>query len=134
MRFMTIVKSAEKYGFPPQELIDAIEKLRLEAVAAGAMLETGGLAPTATGKSVRLRQGRLQVLDGPFTETKEVVGGYAVFELKSQDEAVEWSRRFMELHREHWPGWEGETEVRQMFGPEDLGEAAEIHSRASARK
>jgi hypothetical protein len=134
MRFMTIVKSAEKYGFPPQGLIDAIEKLRLEAVAAGAMLDTGGLAPTATGKAVRLRQGRLQVLDGPFTETKEVVGGYAVFELKSQDEAVEWSRRFMELHREHWPGWEGETEVRQMFGPADLGEAAEIHSRAGASK
>jgi hypothetical protein len=134
MRFMTIVKSAEKYGFPPQGLIDAIEKLRLEAVAAGAMLDTGGLAPTATGKSVRLRQGRLEVIDGPFTETKEVVGGYAVFELKSQDEAVEWSRRFMELHRELWPGWEGETEVRQMFGPEDFGEAAEIHSRASARQ
>jgi hypothetical protein len=133
MRFMTIVKSAEKYGFPPQGLIDAIEKLRLEAVGAGAMLETGGLAPTATGKSVRLRQGRLEVIDGPFTETKEVVGGYAVFELKSQDEAVEWSRRFMELHREHWPGWEGETEVRQMFGPEDLCEAAEIHLHAGAR-
>jgi len=57
-----------------------------------------------------------------------------VFELKSQDEAVEWSRRFMELHREHWPGWEGETEVRQMFGPADLCEAAEIHLRTGARK
>jgi hypothetical protein len=61
------------------------------------------------------------VTDGPFTETKEVVGGYAQFELKSKREAVESAVRFMELHKKHWPGWEGETEVRQMFGPEDFG-------------
>ncbi|HEY6931286.1 MAG TPA: YciI family protein [Thermoanaerobaculia bacterium] len=120
MRFMTIVKSEEKFGFPPQELIDAIEELRQEGIKSGVFLDTGGLAPTATGAAVRLRGGKLSVVDGPFTESKEVVGGYAVFELPSQKEAIEWSRRFMELHRKHWPAWEGVTEIRQLFTPEDL--------------
>ena len=125
MRFMTIVKSAERFGFPPPALIDAIEKLRLEAVGKGVMLDTGGLAPSATGKAVRLRSGQLSVVDGPFTESKEVVGGYAVFELDSQDEAVEWTRRFMELHTQHWPGWEGTTEIRQMFVSKECVELQE---------
>jgi len=64
------------------------------------------------------------VTDGPFAEAKEVVGGYAQFELKSNEEAVESAVRFMELHNKHWPGWEGETEVRQMFGPEDFAPQA----------
>jgi hypothetical protein len=69
---------------------------------------------------VRLSGGQLTVTDGPFTEAKEVVGGYAQFELKSKEEAIEGARRYMELHKELWPGWEGETEIRQMFGPEDF--------------
>jgi hypothetical protein len=117
MRFMTIVKSVERPGSPPKELLEAVENLRQEATRAGVMLQTGGLAPTATGTSVRLRGGRVTVTDGPFTESKEVVGGYAVFELKSKEEAIVWARRFMELHREFWPSWEGETEIRQLFGP-----------------
>jgi hypothetical protein len=60
------------------------------------------------------------VIDGPFTESKEIVGGYAQFELPSKEEAVKGAVQFMELHRKHWPGWEGETEIRQMFGPEDF--------------
>jgi hypothetical protein len=60
------------------------------------------------------------VKDGPFTEAKEVVGGYAQFELTSKEVAVESAKRFMELHRQHWPGWEGETEVRQMYEPGDF--------------
>ncbi|PYV07492.1 MAG: hypothetical protein DMG07_28680, partial [Acidobacteria bacterium] len=91
-----------------------------EATKAGTMVEGGGLAPTALGARVRLSRGQLAVIDGPFTEAKEVVGGYAMFELKSKEEAVESTLRFMELHREHWPGWEGETEIRQVFGPEDF--------------
>jgi hypothetical protein len=70
---------------------------------------------------VRLSQGQVTAIDGPFTEAKEVVGGYAVFELKSKAEAIEGALRFMALHRKHWPGWEGETEIRQLFGPHDLG-------------
>lgn len=118
MRFMMLVKSAENSGPPPKELMDAIAKLSEEAVKAGTMVNSGGLAPTATSTRVRVSRGQVTATDGPFAEAKEVVGGYAVFELKSKEEAIEGALRFMELHKEHWPGWEGETEIRQMFGPE----------------
>jgi hypothetical protein len=120
MRFMMLVKSAENSGPPPKELMDAIDKLAGDAVKTGAMIDSGGLAPTAQSTRVRLSRGRVNVIDGPFTETKEVVGGYAVFEFRSKQEAIESATQFMELHREYWPGWEGETEIRQMFGPEDF--------------
>ena len=119
MRFMMIVKHAEKQGLPPKALMDAIEKLAEEETKAGKMVGSGGLGPTAHGARVRLSGGKVTVTDGPFAETREVVGGYAQFELKSKEEAVESAVRFMELHKKHWPGWEGETEVRQMFTPED---------------
>jgi hypothetical protein len=118
MQFMMIVKHAEKQGPPPKELIDAITKMSQEAAQAGTMRGSGGLAPTAQGARVRLSGGKLTVIDGPFTEAKEVVGGYAQFELKSKEEAIEGAMRFMELHKKYWPGWEGETEIREMFGPE----------------
>jgi hypothetical protein len=120
MRFMMLVKHAENSGPPPKELMDAIAKLGEEAVKAGTMLGNGGLAPTAKSTRVRVSNGKLSVTDGPFTETKEVVGGYAMFELKSKEEAIEGAMHFMELHRLHWPGWEGETEIRQIFGQEDF--------------
>ena len=119
MQYMMIVRHAEGSGFPPKELMDAIGKLSEEAVKAGTMLGSGGLGPTAQGARVRLSGGELTVTDGPFTEAKEVVGGYAQFELKSKEEAIEGAVRFMELHKKHWPGWEGETEIRQMMRPED---------------
>ena len=117
MRFMMIVKHAENQGPPPQALMDAITKLVEEEAKAGTMLGNGGLGPTAQGARVRLSGGKVTVTDGPFTETKEIVGGYAQFELKSKEEAVKSAVLFMELHKKHWPGWEGETEVRQMFDP-----------------
>ena len=120
MKFMMIVKHPEKQGPPPKALMDAIAKLAEEASKGGAMLGSGGLAPTALGARVRLSGGQINVIDGPFTEAKEVVGGYAQFELKSKEEAVKSAVNFMELHKKHWPGWEGETEVRQMFGPDDF--------------
>jgi len=115
MRFLMMVKAPENSGPPPKELMDAMGKLADEAMKSGEMIETGGLAPTAAGSRVRLAGGKITVTDGPFTEAKEVFGGYAVFELKSKEEAIERTRRFMELHEKYWPGWEGETEVRQMF-------------------
>ncbi len=124
MKFMMIVKHAEKQGPPPKQLMDAIAKLAEEEAKAGTMLGSGGLGPTALGARVRLSGGQVTVTDGPFTETKEVVGGYAQFELKSKEEAIESAVRFMELHKKHWPVWEGETEVRQMFGPEDFAPKA----------
>ena len=121
MRFMMLVKSSEKNsGPPPKELMDAMTKLSEEAVKAGTMIASGGLAPTAASTRVRLSGGKVTAIDGPFTEAKEVVGGYAVFDLKSKKEAIEGALRFMELHKKYWPGWEGETEIRQIFGPEDF--------------
>jgi hypothetical protein len=84
------------------------------------MLDTGGLAPTAQSTRVRLSKGQISVIDGPFTEAKEVVGGYAQFEFKSKQEAIDAAVVFIGLHKKHWPGWEGETEIRQIFGPEDF--------------
>jgi hypothetical protein len=120
MKFMMLVKHAENSGPPPKELMDAIARLAEEAVKAGTMLGSGGLVPTAQSTRVRVSKGQLTVTDGPFTEAKEVVGGYAQFELKSMEEAIKEAVQFMELHRKHWPGWEGETEIRQMFGPGDF--------------
>jgi hypothetical protein len=116
---MMLVKSAENSGPPPKALMDAIGKMAEEATKAGLMLQCGGLAPTAMSSRVRLSRGKLTTIDGPFAETKEVVGGFAVFEFKSREEAIESAVNFMELHKQQWPGWEGETEVRQIFGPED---------------
>ena len=116
MRFMTLVKSAENQGPPPPALMEAIGKLGEEAFKNGTMVEMGGLHGSASATRVRLAGGKLTVTDGPYTEAKEVIGGYAVFELKSKAEAIEAARKFMDLHRQHWPGWEGETEVRQIFG------------------
>jgi len=119
MRFMMLVKSAENSGPPPKELMEAIAKLGEEASKSGNMIETGGLAPSAMSTRVRLSQGKITSLDGPFAETRELVGGYAVFEFNSKQEAIESALHFMELHRKHWPGWEGETEIRQIFTQED---------------
>ena len=119
MRFMMLVKSTETSGPPPKELMDAIAGLAEEAVTSGTMLQTGGLAPTAMSTRVRVSQGEISTIDGPFTESKEVIGGFAIFELKSREAAIESALHFMELHKQYWPGWEGETEIRQIFGPED---------------
>ena len=117
MRFMTLVKGHENSGPPPPELMEAIAKLSEEASNGGTLLEAGGLAPTAMSHRVRLAKGKVMVIDGPFAETKEVVGGYAVFDVTSKQEMIDATVKFMELHREHWPGWEGETEIRQVFEP-----------------
>ena len=134
MRYMMIVKSAEKWGFPPKELMEAIGKLAEDGVKSGAMLGSGGLLPSAQGARVRLEKGKLSVIDGPFTEAKEVVGGYAQFEFKTKQEAVESARKFMDLHRQYWPGWEGETEVRPMFEPGEFPKDCEARVLAGSKQ
>lgn len=120
MRFLMMVKHGENPGVPPKALMDAMDKLVESEVNSGSMITTGGLAPTAQSTRVRVAKGRLTVTDGPFTEAKEIIGGFAMFDLKSKEEALEKARIFMELHRQHWPEFEGETEIRQIFGPEDF--------------
>jgi len=114
MRFLTMVKGYEGAGTPPRELMDAVGRIAEEASRNGRLLQTGGLYPMAAGARVRLSGGNVTVVDGPFSEAKEVVGGWAMFEVASKQEIVEATVRFMELHRDLWPGWEGEAEVRQM--------------------
>ena len=118
MRFMMLVKHAEKCDTPPKEFMDAMTRIAEEAVKAGTMVVSGGLAPTGKSTRVRLSRGQVAAIDGPFSEAKEVVGGFAILEFKSKEEAIEGALQFMELHRKFWPGWEGETEVRQVLGPE----------------
>src|SRR5262245_24503529 len=118
MRFMMVVKGSEKSGWPPKELMDAIARDGEEAKKAGTLISTGGLLNTEAGARVSLKGGKITVTDGPFAEAKEVIGGFAIFELKSRKDALDGAVKFMELHKKYWPGWEGETEVRQMMdGP-----------------
>jgi len=120
MRFMMMVKHSENQGPPPAGFMEVMAKLGEDAVKAGTMVLSGGLAATAASTRVRLSKGQIRSIDGPFTEAKEVVGGFAILEYKSKKEALEGAVAFMELHKKHWPGWEGETEVRQLMGPEDF--------------
>lgn len=120
MKFLTMVLSDEDQGPPPPALMGAIMQLGAEAAKAGILVEQGGLHRTPRGARVRLRGGKISVTDGPFAEAKEVIGGYAIYNVQSKEEVMEWTVRFMEVHREHWPGWDGVAEVRQIFGPEDF--------------
>jgi hypothetical protein len=124
MKFMTMVRSPEDAGPPPQTLMDAIAKLGEEAAKAGVMVEMGGFLPSSAGARVRVSKGKVIVLDGPFHLAKELAGGYAVFRVQSKQEAIAWTTRMMELHRQHWKGWEGETEIRQLFDPNEFPAAA----------
>jgi hypothetical protein len=83
----------------------------------GTLVDTGGLLPSKDGARVRLAKGTITVTDGPFTEAKEVIGGWAILNVDSKAEAVRIATEFMELHRQHWPEFEGESEVRPMFDP-----------------
>jgi hypothetical protein len=102
---------------PTPELTDAMHKLADREIKAGRMLDSGGLMPVATGAQVRIADGKLSVVDGPFVEAKEVIGGYAIFELRDKEEAVAAAVEFMQLHKDLMPGWEGTCEVRAFAGP-----------------
>ena len=113
MRFMYIVKHPGPSTPPPPEMMDAMHKLADREIKAGRMLDNGGLMPVATGAQVRIKDGKLSVIDGPFVEAKEVIGGYAIFELRDKQEAVAMAKEFMQLHLDFMPGWEGVCEMRQ---------------------
>ena len=116
MRFMFIVKSAHTAP-PTPALMEAMGKLADREIKAGRMLDNGGLTPLAAGAQVRVIDGQLSVVDGPFVEAKEVIGGYAVFELRNKEEALASAVEFMQLHKDLMPGWEGICELRAFAGP-----------------
>lgn len=115
MRFMSIVTSAH-VGPPTPELMEQMNKLAEREFKAGRAVDMGGLLPLAEGARVTLAGGKVSVLDGPFVEAKEVIGGYAIFDFKSKEEAVASAVEFMTLHKDYMPGWEGVCEVRPMVG------------------
>jgi len=120
MRYLVLLKAVTTPdGPPPPELMEAIMALGEDARAAGVLLDAQGLQPSGTGTRVSLLGGTISSTDGPFTESKELIS-YAVYDVRSREEAVEWASRFLGIHRHGWPGWEGEADVLKIFGPEDF--------------
>ena len=116
MRFLSLIRIQENTGQVPSErLMSDMGKLIDEMTRSGELISTAGLRPTSEGVRVRLRRGQLSTLDGPFTETKEVIGGYAILEASSKEQAIEQARRFLKVHGDEW---DIECEVRPLDGPE----------------
>jgi hypothetical protein len=121
MRFLSMIRIKENTGqVPSEQLMRDMGKLIEQLSSAGQLISTAGLRPTSEGVRVRLRRGKISVVDGPFVETKEVIGGYAILEAKSKEEAIELTQRFLKVHGDEW---DIECEVRQLDGAE-VGSAA----------
>jgi hypothetical protein len=116
MKYMMFIKHSEAHrALPiPTGLLGAMGEFVSASFKSGILLDTAGLKPSAEGSRVRLSKGKLTVADGPFTEAKELVGGYALVQVKSKEEALDVARQFMDLHRVHWPEFEGECELRPL--------------------
>ena len=116
MRYMVFVKMREDVGPAPEALQGAMGEEMGAAFAAGSMIDAGGLGGSAQSTEIRLAGGEVLTTTGPWTEAVEVAGGYSILEARSHEEAVEGARRVIELHKAHWPGWEGSVEVRPILG------------------
>lgn len=119
MRYLTFIRHSESYrqSPPPAALMEAMGRFVEKSHKDGTLVDTGGLLPSKDGARVRLERGKITVTDGPFTEAKEVIGGWAILQADSKEEAIRLATEFMELHRTYWPEFEGESEVRPMFDP-----------------
>jgi hypothetical protein len=119
MRVLTLLKMSEQVGEPPAELFEAMDRTIKEIGAS--LIDTNGLQPSAVAATViHGSAGRVTTVDGPFTESKELVGGYAILEVETWPEAVEAARKIIAVHTDHWPTWEGSAEVRQIMGPDEI--------------
>ena len=114
MKFLMFIKHTGNPGQPPKGMMDAMEKFVGQSFAKGILKDTGGLVAASKSTHIQSKGGKVTVKDGPFTESKEVVGGYALVETQTREEALELAREFMELHRVHWPAFECVSEVRQV--------------------
>jgi hypothetical protein len=135
MRFMMLVKGDEKtFGPPPAELLAAIDKLTAELPRVGGeLLEAGGLMPSAMGGKVNATNGKITFTDGPFSETKEMIGGYAILSLPSKEAAIEEGKRFMQAHIDVLgPSYQGELEIRQLADFPEHGELRHEHGSIGA--
>jgi len=129
MRFMVIVKAtkdSEAGVMPSEELLGAMAKYNEELVKAGVMLDGAGLQPTSKGARVRFSGDTRTVTDGPFAESKELIAGYWIFQVKSKNEAIEWVKRAPNPH-----SGDSEIEIRQLFETEDFGDSAAVEHHRS---
>ena len=123
MKYLMMIKHSESYrGDPvPQALMDAMGEFVAESFKSGVLKDTAGLKPTAEGFRVRLSKKRLTVTDGPFTESKELIAGYAILQFASKAEAIEWTKRFVEVDAPGRLGAESECEIRAFLEGSDCG-------------
>jgi hypothetical protein len=135
-RYMMFIRHSEEHRNQrvPDGLYEAMGEFVNENRKSGVLIDTSGLQPTSEGARVRLSRGKLTITDGPFTETKEVVGGYALVEAKSRKEAMDLATKFMDIHRVHWPEFEGECEVRLLEADESAAPASAASDAASFRR
>jgi hypothetical protein len=119
MKYLTFIRHSESYreSGPPPALMEAMGKFVQKSFKDGTLVDTGGLLPSKQGARVRLTKGKITVTDGPFSESKEVIGGWAIINAATKEEAIRIATEFMELHHRYWPEFEGESEVRPMFEP-----------------
>ena len=117
MRYMMFIKHTEDYRGReiPAGLIEAMGEFIGEYTKQGKFIDGAGLKSSHKGKKIQLRNGQLRVVDGPFTESKELVGGYAIMEHPTREAAVEAGRWLMEMHKTYWPEWEGWVDVRPVY-------------------
>ncbi|WP_328468536.1 YciI family protein [Streptomyces sp. NBC_00448] len=118
MRYMMLVKvdpSKAPAAGPSAEMMTEMGKLIDEMAKAGVLLDTGGLRPVEESTVLHLSGGKQTVLDGPFTEAKEIIGGYCIVQVKSREEALEWASRFLSVHDDEW---ELSSEIRQIVEPQ----------------
>jgi hypothetical protein len=126
MRFMMIVKAnkdSEAGVMPGEELIAAMTKYNEELAKAGVLLDLAGLHPSSKGARIKFSGGKRAVIDGPFAETKELIAGYWLIQVKSREEAIEWAKR---VPAPHGQGNDGEIELRQVFELDDFGSSAAV--------
>ena len=115
MQFLSMIRIDESRNqVPSEQLMSDMGKLIEEMTREGVLVRTAGLRPTAEGVRVRLRGGKLSTVDGPFTESKEMIGGFAILEAASLKDAIELTKRFLKVHGNDW---DVECEVRQLDGP-----------------
>jgi hypothetical protein len=119
MKYLAFIRHSETHreAPPPAALMEAMGTFVQKSLKDGTLVDTGGLLPSKEGARVRLADGKITVTDGPFSESKEIIGGWAILKADTKAEAIRIAIEFMELHRKYWPGFEGESEVRPMFDP-----------------
>jgi len=116
MRFIYVITSSAEPAPPPPAMLEAMHAMAVREIAAGRMLDDGGLMPISMGARITCARGKVAVTDGPFAETKEVIAGFAVFEVDTREEGLALGAEFMQLHADHMPGWEGVMEMREIAG------------------